>query len=152
MPSLLNTLVKQYPQFHFHSDTTLDTYRWDPESSTIFYPSRGGDAPSLLHELSHALLGHASYTRDIELLGMERDAWQYALVNLAPQLSVAISEETIQEALDSYRDWLHARSLCPHCEATGIQSAKHTYTCIVCHTTWNVNDARQCALRRYTKR
>ena len=152
MPSLLRDLIKQYPQFNFHVDEAYDSYRWDPDSSTIFYSSQSENTPALLHELSHALLEHTGYTRDIELLGMERDAWQHAVNNLGPQLGANIPNEVAQEALDSYRDWLHARSTCPTCEATGIQSEKHTYTCIVCHTTWRVNDARQCALRRYIKK
>lgn len=121
--------------------------KWLPASNTIRYDPREEPA-HLLHELSHALLEHAAYQRDITLLEMERDAWEHAKKQ-AINYNFSINETLIQDALDTYRDWLHSRSICPDCSATGIQTKKYQYKCFACGATWKVNDARICALRRY---
>ncbi len=143
--SLAARLSGDYPDLRFISG---DEFRWDPEQKTIFYESTGEPA-FLLHELSHALLDHDDYLKDVRLLEMERDAWEHAIFSLAARYEVRITEDLAQDALDSYRDWLHARSRCPRCSATGIQIKKYLYRCIVCRETWKVNDARSCSLRRY---
>lgn len=147
MPSIISLAAKlahSYPQLHFAPGTAC---RWSPETATIYYAD-SAPASELLHELGHALLGHQDFTRDIRLIEMERDAWQKAAA-LADSYQVTITDNLIDEALDSYRDWLHARSRCPQCDATGMQTGANHYKCLACLTTWRVNDARQCALRRY---
>lgn len=114
---------------------------------TVFY-EESVDLSSLLHELSHALLGHNTYLKDIELIEMERDAWHFAKTLLSPKYGITIEESTAEDALNTYRDWLHARSVCPKCTTTGMQSRKNTYKCITCGTFWKVNEARICHLRR----
>lgn len=106
-------------------------------------------AASLLHETAHALLSHTDFTYDINLLKLEREAWTYAKDNLALPYKVEISESTVEQALDSYRDWLHGRSACPDCRQNGIQNSDQSYTCVACGQNWRANDARRCALRRY---
>ncbi len=126
-----------------------EMFGWDYTACAITYnPGEPKANAYLLHEFGHALLGHANYSYDIELLKMERAAWDEAL-SLADEYDAAIDEVLIDDALDSYRDWLHARSLCPTCTATGVQTALSSYACIACGANWRVNDARQCALRRY---
>ena len=126
-----------------------DVFGWNANERTVMYAPDAPHAPAfLLHELGHALLGHADYSDDIHLLAMERAAWDKAL-QLAPEYDVAITDELIEESLDTYRDWLHSRSLCPHCNATGVQTAPRHYQCLACHHAWRVNEARTCALRRY---
>lgn len=144
--SLVNKLRSDFGQFTFAPG---DTFHWSPTDSTIYYVVESDDAASLLHELAHGLLGHKSYTRDITLLEMERDAWSRASQQLGPIYEVTIDKDTVEAALDTYRDWLHARSTCPNCQAIGIQTNKHHYGCVACHEKWRVNDARICALRRY---
>ena len=143
--SLAHKLSDDYPQFSFKVD---DSFRWNPVNKIIFY-RESEDLPSLLHELSHALLGHTTYQKDIELLGMERDAWNHAVTVLSPKYEVEINDDDLQNALNTYRDWLHSRSLCPNCSASGVQSHINTYKCIACGTAWKVNEARICHLRRY---
>jgi hypothetical protein len=143
---LINNLQSAYPELLFGAG---DEFHWSPESKTITYPKDSDDSASLLHEVSHAVLEHASYIRDIELVEMERAAWQYAQTHLAPLYKVAISNDIVEDSLDTYRDWLHARSLCPQCGATGIQVKTAEYKCVACFTHWQVNEARVCALRRY---
>lgn len=142
---LLNSLRKEYPQFHF---TDGAEFRWDPSSQTIFY-KKSDDVASLLHELSHAILNHRSYIKDIELIEMERDAWHFTTTFLLGKYGMVIEEDAAEDALDTYREWLHARSTCPECSATGIQTRQNTYKCLACSTIWTVNDARICHLRRY---
>jgi len=86
----------------------------------------------------------------MELIQMERDAWEYARNKLSKTYSVAMDEDAIEMAMDSYRDWLHARSSCTMCHSTGVQVATNTYRCLACGTSWRTNEARLCALRRYT--
>jgi hypothetical protein len=144
--SLATKLQADFPAFTFVSDTN---FRWSPDEKVILYDQASEDLSSLLHELSHAILDHKRYARDIQLIELERNAWSYARDVLADTYSVAIDIDQIEDALDTYRDWLHARSICPGCLATGIQTKKNEYRCIICATTWRVNDARICALRRY---
>ena len=146
--SITTKLRTDFPQFLF---VDSDIYSWSPQTNTVFLNVNSTDHEELLHEVAHGLLGHQTFKRDIELLAMERDAWNYAQNNLALKyLSRRIDDSIIQESLDSYRDWLHARSMCPSCRASGLQIAKNTYRCLACTTTWKVNDARNCAIRRYT--
>lgn len=129
---------------------------------------------SLLHETGHALLHHTNYYSDFELVKMEVAAWEkakelseiisrntenekrktgvlqkdnaaspvpipYSLFTIPPP-----SEDHIQDCLDSYRDWLHKRSLCPDCRLSSIQINERTYACIFCHKQWHVTAERFC--------
>lgn len=143
--SILDSLINDFPDFTFRQSSE---FRWSPHEKTIFYNPQE-DAGLLLHELGHAILGHVDYKRDVELITLERDAWSFAVQGLSPRYSISISEDDVQESLDTYRDWLHARSLCPQCASTGIQVARESYKCIACYALWRVNEARACALRRH---
>lgn len=147
MSSLIHKLKTLHPDISF---VRGDSFFWAPESRTITYAPDEAHASQLtLHELSHALLGHTIYKRDVELLAMETAAWERAKA-LADIHSVRYSEDVTQDHLDTYRDWLHARSTCPHCTANGYQTATSHYECPACTHTWRVNEARLCALRRYS--
>lgn len=155
MSLLIQKLKEAHPTLSFEE---AEQFSWSPSKQTIFYAPDLPHAPGLLlHELSHALLGHQTYRRDVELIAMETAAWQKAQEYAAatPDLladpTVELSEDIIQDHLDTYRDWLHARSTCPNCSANGYQSDTAMYTCPACSQTWRVNEARLCALRRYTK-
>lgn len=142
--SLLETLKWDLPHISF---SRSDTFRWSPDDTTVYYANTS-DATPLLHEVAHATLGHTRYHYDIELLKMEREAWDQA-IKLAREYTIEIDGEYIESTLDTYRDWLHNRSLCPTCEATGIQIGTSRYSCLACNEIWRVNEARMCALRRY---
>jgi hypothetical protein len=144
--SFANNLHKTYPQFLFVAESE---FRWDPDTQSVFYDQSSSDTAALLHELAHGLLDHTVYHRDVELLELEQAAWRYAADPLAPDYNVIITDDQIEDSLDSYRDWLHARSTCPNCKATGFQIKPNLYKCIACFELWKVNDARACALRRY---
>lgn len=145
--SLVNSLKLSFPAIRF---TASDDFRWSPEEGTVYYTAdKGEDAATLLHETAHGVLGHDEYSRDIDLLKLERDAWTHAQAILGPQFNIVIDDSLIEDALDSYRDWLHARSLCPDCKQTGVQTARDTYRCLACDKAWRTNEARRCGLRRY---
>lgn len=143
--SLINQLKLDYPQWQF---SKAKDFYWSPVGQTIHYFD-DGDPAFLLHELAHAILQHANYRRDINLLSYERDAWEYAKSFLSSRYHTPIPDDLIEEALDTYRDWLHTRSECPNCRATGIETKKSHYKCISCTSIWRVNEARTCSLRRY---
>lgn len=143
LTNLLKRLREEHPQLTF---TAGEHFFWSPENNTVTY--RGdGDPALLLHELAHALLQHTTYNRDIELVAMERTAWQKAQA-LSAAHAISIDEDLVESHLDTYRDWLHSRSTCPACTATGYQSGEATYTCPACTQQWRVNEARICQLRR----
>lgn len=149
MPSIVSLIQKlkaDYPTLLF---VRGDDFSWSPSDQTIYYKAEAGSNAFLLHELSHSLLHHSEYKRDIELIAMERAAWDKAS-ELAGVYNQKIDESLVETTLDSYRDWLHARSTCPNCSATGLQTKKQTYTCPACNHSWRVNEARVCALRRFS--
>ena len=147
--SLADRLRNDFPEFHFEPS---DDFRWNPNSRTICLTDihTPFDALTLLHEVAHACLSHTFFTRDIDLLKMERAAWSHARDVLAPRYGIDTNEDDVEDMLDTYRDWLHARSSCPSCSMTGVQSAESHYRCLSCSHAWRVNDARRCGLRRYT--
>lgn len=153
MPSmswLIKRLKIDFPDITFQQvPSGPDSFAWLPSTLTVSYSPRAPHAVAFLfHELSHGVLEHHAYSRDVELLSMEMSAWAKAR-QLAEQYELTISEAVVQDALDTYREWLHARSTCPTCTATGYQIEASTYECPACLERWHVNEARSCALRRY---
>lgn len=146
MSSLIAEVSTTHPTINF---TASEWFAWNPDTRTISYVENGAPA-RLLHELGHADLDHCAYQRDIQLLEMERDAWDRAR-QLASDYHCTISDDAVDDHLDSYRNWLHARSTCPRCEALGIQTDAARYTCMECAHAWRVNEARTCELRRYSE-
>lgn len=148
MTTLFKRLQRDFPEFRFEH---AENFWWSAKERAIHIdPSHEHSRLFSLHELSHALLDHRGYRYDIDLLKLERDAWDYAKQILGPRYSVAMDEDVIQDNLDTYRDWLHARSTCPECESTGLQTKEQLYHCLECGHAWRTNEARVCALRRYT--
>lgn len=141
--SLIKQLRVDFPGVIFELS---DDFYYSPQNQTVFYSS--GNMARLLHELGHALLEHSNYSRDIDLLKIERQAWDKART-LSLDYGMTITDDTIQDDLDSYRLWLHKRSLCPECSANGLQTSLDTYRCLSCRTDWRVNEAITCGLKRY---
>lgn len=143
LTSLLKKLRQDYPDILFSEG---EQFMWSPDSKTVFYV-KNGSQELLIHEVSHGILRHKGYEKDVQLVAMERLAWDKA-VDLADKYGVNVKVDTIEDHLDTYRDWLHARSVCPNCTATGYQSGKSTYSCPACLQDWTVNEARVCQLKR----
>ncbi|HWZ65516.1 MAG TPA: hypothetical protein VNX65_01815 [Patescibacteria group bacterium] len=149
MPNTNNLpkLIADFPQFKFKLD---DVFKWSPGSQTISY-SDIKDLESqwlLAHELAHGLLSHVDYRFDVDLLRQESEAWNYAAQKLSGYYIAPLNEAYIEDCLETYRDWLYKRSICPTCESTGLQIKTNTYNCINCRCLWRVNEARQCGLKR----
>jgi len=141
-------LEEDYPQFNFKPS---DNFFWSFKENTIFYVEDAKNQFILaLHELSHALLKHNNFNYDVELISMERQAWDYAK-DIALKYEINIPDQFIQSNLDSYRNWMHMRSTCINCKAIGVQCSRYSYKCPACKQTWKVNDARECNLKRYSK-
>ena len=147
---LLKTLSADYPNLQF---VQSDKFYWSPKDKTVYYNNdRLTDKTAewaLLHELSHGVLGHTHYKTDVNLLQLEVEAWAMAQ-QIAKTYDIAIDEDHIQDCLDTYRDWLHARSKCPTCGEHGLQSNNGDYECLNCSGTWHVSSERFC--RPYRRR
>ena len=137
----IGRLRKDFPQFKFKAG---GQDHWSPKAKTIFYNS-GEPALKMrygtLHELAHALLGHTTYQSDFELLKMEALAWELA-AKIAKKYRFKIDDEHIQNCLDTYRDWLYARSTCPKCGTHSLQRDGGHYQCFNCQAVWSVSHER----------
>jgi hypothetical protein len=142
MKQLIEILRAQFPDLRF---TAGQQFSWSPENSEIIYKSgaSGQQATwSLLHETGHALLGHKTYGADFELLQLEVAAWEKAK-QVADDMGIEIDEDHIQDCLDTYRDWLYKRSICPECNTKCLQQDnKSAYRCHNCHASWQVTASR----------
>ena len=151
MKDQLSKLQEHFPNLRFKAG---EQFSWSPETGEIIY-KKGASGPksvwSLLHETGHALLRHKSYKADFELLRLEIDAWQRAR-ELAEELDVKIDENHIEDCLDTYRDWLYKRSICPNCSTKSLQQDDYIhYHCFNCGTVWKVTASRFCRAYRSTK-
>jgi hypothetical protein len=126
-----------------------DDFCWSPMERTVKHPPLTSlqHIWLLLHEIAHYKLKHEDYNKDINLVQREAEAWDHAQKTLSPNYGLQIDDDFIQDHLNTYRDWLHLRSKCPNCKQNGVQT-KNTYKCFNCRCTWQVNEAKTCALRR----
>lgn len=144
MKELLAKLETDFPELKFEAG---ETFYWSPGNSTVTFAA-GSTQPdvakwSLLHEVSHGILGHKNYKSDYELVQLEVSAWQQAK-QLAKKYNIKIDSEHIQDCLDTYRDWLHLRATCPTCGTVSTQKDSSTYQCFNCQTVWHVSSSRFC--------
>ncbi len=148
MDTLLTKISIDFPNLRLAEGPT---FYWSPKDRIVYYRNQADERAqwSLLHEVSHSLLGHTTFNSDFELLLMEVAAWDHAAKVLAPQYAIAIDDDHIQDCLDTYRDWLYQRSTCPACTNNSFQNDEYTYTCFNCDTTWRVSASRHC--RPYRK-
>jgi len=151
LKDLIARLKSLYPELKFSAGTQ---FCWSPETQEIFYArgAKGSNSEwSLLHETGHALLDHTTYKADFELLKLEVAAWEKAK-ELAKSLNIKIDSDHIEDCLDTYRDWLHKRSVCPNCTTQCLQQDDLArYRCFNCHTEWKVSKNRFCRAYRSTQ-
>lgn len=140
---------------HGCSVAAASEFYWSPRNKTLHYVADRLDdtagRAALVHEACHAILGHTKYSTDAELLMLEVDAWGKAK-ELSSDLGLDIDPDHVEDSLDTYREWLYARSTCPHCRSTGLQTDKHTYRCISCKSDWHVSPSRFCRVYRMRSR
>ena len=120
---------------------------YSPNKKTVYYNPRSINSTtgiwSLCHEIAHAKLNHCDYEMDIDLLKMEVDAWNEAVKIIESLEGVPkIDEEHIDNCLETYREWIYRRSLCPSCKLSAAQTNKATYTCIQCLKSWHVPESQ----------
>ena len=96
---------------------------------------------ALLHEVSHALLGHFNYGSDFELLVMEAQAW-HKTKQLAPRFELDIQDDYIGYCIDTYDQWLTRRATCPKCANFCLQRAENSFSCFMCGCRWEVGQER----------
>lgn len=142
MKALLKQLGKEFPQLTFKE---ADTFYWSPKDASVYYVNGNNDRNtwSLLHETSHGALNHKTFTTDYELLQLELAAWEKAK-EIGEKYDVIIDPDHIEDCLDTYRNWLHKRSLCPDCNVKALQKASQIYQCINCDQEWQVSSSRFC--------
>ena len=145
--NFLKNLRADFPQFNFVAG---EDFHWNFETQTIFFTDSPDFEAQILHELGHALNSHSNFEMDIQLLQMEVEAWQTAR-ELSKKYGVKISNDLVENHLDTYRDWLHKRSLCLNCLVNGFQQSDLNYKCPACHAVWQTNDSRFKNLRRTKK-
>ncbi len=144
METLLDRLKKRYPEVGFAEGVR---FSWSPTKREVIVPKEFQnievDKWSLLHEVGHALLEHDDFETDFELLQLEMEAWKKA-EEVAKDFEITISQDHIQDCLDTYRDWLYQRSTCPSCTNCSLQSDSKTYQCFNCGMSWHVSASRMC--------
>ena len=144
-------IFSKFPQFEFQSG---DTFRWSPTTNTIVYDgarvATGSGLMALLHEISHAVLGHSNYQWDVQLLRMEAEAWEKTEV-ICRDEEIHFDSNQMQDCLESYRQWIYQRSLCPNCNNTGIQQSSDEYACVLCDKHWGVPASQVCRITRRSK-
>jgi len=148
---LLERIVADYPDVEFIEGSQFSWHAG--RKHVLFKKAAAKDERSiwaLLHELGHALLGHADYRYDIELLQLEVAAWEKART-LAQRYEQSIDDGYVQDCLDTYRDWLHLRATCPTCFARALQASERHYHCFNCQTEWTVTRSRLCRPYRLRK-
>lgn len=154
--AFLELLISDYPEFRF----CFNKKRFSFRENTIFIgPPQPFFALQTLHELGHAICGHKDYTTHISRLKIESEAWQTAKTVLEkyqnqakalqkdPQTATAgsnltailpeWSDDYMEDCLDTYRDWLHAKSKCKKCGQTRYQTKDGKYHCPYCDTFCN---------------
>lgn len=140
--NLLPILKKDFPDISFEPG---ESFSWSPRDNRVYYTTHHSNADhgvwALLHELAHATLGHNVYNSDFDLLKLESITWQQAK-NIAKKYGVTINSEHIQDCLDTYRDWLHCRAICPNCTLVSLQRSDGLYQCFNCKTVWKVPKSR----------
>lgn len=131
---LLCTLRQDYPNLVFKSGKR---FMYRPPRTVIFEqssdtgPAHDEACLQLLHEVGHAVLQHRDYQVDIDRIKMERAAWEQAR-QLCAHYNIYYDEEFAEAELDTYRDWLHKRSLCKRCGLTCYQLESGRYRCPRC--------------------
>lgn len=115
---------------------------WSPRSQTITYDPqrlrRNDGKIGLLHEIGHLKLGHRHYTYDMQLLGMEMDAWDFVR-HMAPGFGLQVDETHIARCIATYDDWLSKRATCPDCHNFSLQQDRSNFSCFSCGSKWQVN-------------
>jgi len=131
----IDELKSLYPQFKFISSIR---FKYRPPKSIYVVYGEDNFALQTLHELGHALCKHENYQTLVERLKIESEAWERAkqVVSLHPEwlkkYQIKYDSDFAESQLDTYRDWLHAKTLCPNCGLTRYQTPNGRFHCPHC--------------------
>ena len=157
----IQLLERDFKEVKFVWDTSRFSYRLKNGTPTVFLGEPQPNFGLLaLHELGHALCMHKDYKVDVERIKIESEAWEKAkkvyrdyekraksgevivsdglkdkngdsslrLIEILPEWD----DDFVQDKLDTYRDWLHAKSRCKKCGLTCYQTENGAYHCPRC--------------------
>ena len=133
--AFLKELSVLYPDFYFKKGPR---FKFRPPKTIYVAYDDDNFALLTLHELGHALCKHKDYTTHIQRLKIESEAWEMAKTVLkkhpewAKKYNLTYDEDFAESQLDTYRDWLHAKSKCQKCGLTRFQTPDKTYHCPRC--------------------
>lgn len=130
--AFLDSLKKTYPEFTFHPGRK---FLFRPQKSIYYLEADENFRLLLLHELAHALLGHFSYQKSLERLQIERDAWEKTR-QLCKIHNVTFDEDVAEAELNTYRDWVHQKTLCKTCGLTCLEVSSESLYCPFCQKTY----------------
>jgi hypothetical protein len=132
-------IIASFPQLSFVDSSY---FAYDASEDRIYYDEKRLGTPigqlSLLHEISHCLLGHFHYNSDLELLMMELAAWEKTR-ELAAKHNIATNENYISDCITTYDNWLTKRATCPNCQNFCLQNSETDFRCFACSTKWRVS-------------
>ncbi|OGL31030.1 hypothetical protein A3F37_04485 [Candidatus Saccharibacteria bacterium RIFCSPHIGHO2_12_FULL_41_12] len=137
---LLEKLIAIYPNIKFSS---ANSFSWNYNKKCVSYNKNSEFAVAdLLHEIGHAQCDHEGYTSDLSLLSKEIEAWSIA-EDIGKRLNISIPKNYIDKCINSYRNWVYKRSLCPKCLQNGIEKFEREYVCTNCYERWQVSSAQE---------
>ncbi|MBR3320251.1 hypothetical protein IKG20_03035 [Candidatus Saccharibacteria bacterium] len=126
--SFLESIKTAYPKFSFLPGRK---FLFRPPKTIYYLESNENFRFLLLHELSHAVLGHFTFEKSLERLQLERDAWEKTR-ELCKTYDVPFDESLAEEELDTYRDWVHKKTLCKTCGLTCLEVSPESLYCPFC--------------------
>ncbi|MBQ6130088.1 hypothetical protein IJI72_00065 [Candidatus Saccharibacteria bacterium] len=131
--AFLNKIITAFPDLVFKPNKKF-TFR---PKKTIYYEIKNDHFPLLLlHETAHALLNHYSFDTSLERLTIERDAWEKTR-SLCKKFAQPFDEDFAEANLNTYRDWLHQKTLCKVCGLTCLEVSSTTLFCPFCQKTYH---------------
>ena len=133
------TIMSDFSSINFLSS---DEFYWSAKNNTVYYDSgrllTTEGTYRFIHEIGHATSGHTNFQSGVQLLSLETEAWESAK-KIAEGYNITIDSDFIEDCLDSYRDWLHVRSICPNCKTVSIEADENVYKCFNCLQKWRVS-------------
>lgn len=126
--AFLNKIITAFPEFIYKPGKK---FIFRPKK-TIYYEEKSSNFPLLLlHETAHALLKHYSFATSLERLTLERDAWKKTHA-LCKKFAQPFDADFAEKNLDTYRDWLHQKTLCKVCGLTCLELNSESLFCPFC--------------------
>lgn len=130
--AFLDKVIATFPDLVYKPNKKF-TFR---PKRTIYYEEKNKNFPLLLlHETAHALLKHRSYKTSLERLTIERDAWEKTR-SLCKKFTLPFDTDFAEQNLDTYRDWLHQKTLCKVCGSTCLELGSESLYCPFCQKSY----------------